>query len=77
MVDPRRTETAQVASAHHAIRPGGDVWLLLAMLQVIHAEQLTRKERVQAWTHGLDTVAALVAVESISSGGRIFEGMLQ
>jgi len=31
------------------------------MLQVIHAEKLTRTERTQAWTHGLDTVAALVA----------------
>ena len=61
VVDPRRTETALVASAQHAIRPGGDVWLLLAMLQVIHAEKLTRTERTQAWTHGLDTVAALVA----------------
>ncbi len=33
VVDPRRTETAELATEHLAIRPGGDVWLLLALLQ--------------------------------------------
>ena len=32
VIDPRRTETADVADEHHAIRPGGDVFLLLGML---------------------------------------------
>jgi anaerobic selenocysteine-containing dehydrogenase len=38
VVDPRRTETAKHASEHVAIRPGGDAYLLLAMLNVIFAE---------------------------------------
>ena len=29
--DPRRTETAKVASEHHFIRPGTDVYVLLAI----------------------------------------------
>lgn len=60
VVDPRHTETAQVASAHHAIRPGGDVWLLLAMLHVITREGLAKPGRASGWTSGLDAVAALV-----------------
>ena len=39
VVDPRRTETAR-AYEHLAIRPDGDAWLLLAMLNVIFAEGL-------------------------------------
>ena len=38
LVDPRRTETAAFADAHHFIRPGGDAALLLAMLHVLFAE---------------------------------------
>ena len=32
-VDPRRTETARLADAHHFIRPGSDAWLLIALIQ--------------------------------------------
>jgi anaerobic selenocysteine-containing dehydrogenase len=39
--DPRRTETAKVASEHHFIRPGTDVHVLLAMLHVLFDEGLT------------------------------------
>src|SRR5207249_1923122 len=35
VVDPRRTETAQEANEHVAIRPGGDAAFLLAMAQVL------------------------------------------
>jgi len=34
VIDPRRTETAEVASKYIPIRPGTDVYLLLAMLHV-------------------------------------------
>ena len=37
VIDPRRSETADVADEHHAIRPGGDVFLLLGMLQHLFA----------------------------------------
>jgi anaerobic selenocysteine-containing dehydrogenase len=33
VVDPRRTETVELATQHLQIRPGADVWLLLALLQ--------------------------------------------
>jgi anaerobic selenocysteine-containing dehydrogenase len=38
VIDPRRTETAEKADEHHFIRPGADVFLLAAMLQVIVSE---------------------------------------
>ena len=41
VLDPRRTETAKVATEHHFVRPGSDVWVLLAMLHTVFAEGLT------------------------------------
>jgi anaerobic selenocysteine-containing dehydrogenase len=38
VIDPRRTETAELADIHLAVRPGGDVWLLSAMLAVLVRE---------------------------------------
>ncbi len=40
VVDPRRSETAAVASAHHFVRPGSDALVLLAMLHTLYAEDL-------------------------------------
>ncbi len=37
VVDPRRTETAAMASQHLAVRPGGDAWFLVALLQQLAA----------------------------------------
>ena len=37
LLDPRRTETAQLASEHHFVRPGSDAWFLLAFLQELLA----------------------------------------
>lgn len=38
VVDPRRTETARLADEHVAVRPGGDVHLLLGMLHTLLVE---------------------------------------
>ena len=54
VVDPRRTETAEMASAHHPIRPGGDAPLLLALLHTFFAEGLVDEARAAAATSGLD-----------------------
>ncbi len=35
VIDPRKTETAKIATEHHFIRPGTDAWFLLALLNVI------------------------------------------
>jgi anaerobic selenocysteine-containing dehydrogenase len=61
VIDPRRTETAQAADEHHAIRPGGDVFLLLGMLHTLFAEDLVRPGRLTGHLNGLDDLRALAA----------------
>jgi anaerobic selenocysteine-containing dehydrogenase len=56
--DPRRTETAKVASEHVFIRPGTDAWVLLAMLQVLFDEGLTTPPE---YVDGVDQVGRVVA----------------
>ena len=60
VVDPRRTETAEAAGEHLAIRPGADALLLAAMLHVLFAERRTRLGRLAGRVKNLDTLAALV-----------------
>jgi anaerobic selenocysteine-containing dehydrogenase len=40
VIDPRRSETARMASEHYFVRPDSDVFLLLAMLHVILSDGL-------------------------------------
>jgi anaerobic selenocysteine-containing dehydrogenase len=60
VVDPRRTETADAAGEHVAIRPGTDALLLAAMLHVVFAEGLVRLGRFAAHVSHLESLAALV-----------------
>lgn len=61
VIDPRRTETAEMADEHVFVRPGTDALLLLAMLHTIFAERLDRPERLSAMIEGLDEVRAIAA----------------
>jgi anaerobic selenocysteine-containing dehydrogenase len=61
VVDPRRTETAALASEHVAVAPGGDPYLLLGMLNVLFAEGLTSLGHLDAHADGLADVRALAA----------------
>jgi anaerobic selenocysteine-containing dehydrogenase len=56
VVDPRRTQTAALASRHLAIRPGTDAFLLLALLHVIFDEDLAQPGRLASWTDGLQAL---------------------
>jgi anaerobic selenocysteine-containing dehydrogenase len=38
VIDPRRTETAELASEHHFITPAGDVYFLIAFLQALQQQ---------------------------------------
>lgn len=61
VIDPRRSETAAIADAHHFIRPGADAFLLAAMVQTVFAEGLARPGRLAEWTAGIDAVRDAVA----------------
>lgn len=48
VIDPRRTETAELSSEHHFIRPATDVLLLLAMLNEIYQQGFAKTEALNA-----------------------------
>ena len=61
VVDPRISRTAEVADAHHFIRPGRDAHLLAAIAQTLLSEDLADPGRLREWTSGLDRIAELLA----------------
>ncbi len=61
VVDPRKTETASVADAHHFIRPNSDVFLLAAMVNTLFAEGLVKLGNVAEWVNGVDAVQQAIA----------------
>ncbi|MBI2571756.1 MAG: molybdopterin-dependent oxidoreductase [Candidatus Schekmanbacteria bacterium] len=61
VVDPRRTETAEIADEHVSIVPGTDAALLLALLHEIVAKRRERLDRLASMVTGLDELRELVA----------------
>lgn len=61
VIDPRRTETAEMADAHHFIKPGSDALFLLALLHVIHAEGLDEPGELAGMTDGLSQIQEIAA----------------
>ncbi|WP_428313299.1 molybdopterin-dependent oxidoreductase [Hydrocarboniphaga sp.] len=61
VLDPRRSETAEVADEHHAVRPGGDAAFLLAFLKTLFDEQLSRPGRLAAFSDGLEQLPDALA----------------
>jgi anaerobic selenocysteine-containing dehydrogenase len=59
-IDPRRTETAQIADAHHFIRPGSDVFLLLGMAATLIEEGLVETGPLALYLNGLDEAMAAI-----------------
>lgn len=55
VLDPRRTETAQMFE-HIPVQPDSDAWLLLAMLQVIFEEGLEDREAIARQTRGVENL---------------------
>jgi anaerobic selenocysteine-containing dehydrogenase len=60
VIDPRRSETAAVADAHHFIRPGTDVFLLLGMVHTLFEEKRVKPGRLMEHLAGLDTLEAAI-----------------
>jgi len=60
VIDPRRTETAEIAARHLPIRPGGDAHLLLGMVHTLFAEGLVRLGRLAEHVAGADELRAAV-----------------
>jgi anaerobic selenocysteine-containing dehydrogenase len=60
VIDPRRTETAKLASEHHFIRPGTDAAFLLALVHTLFEEDLVNLGAATNLVSGLDTVETVV-----------------
>ena len=56
VIDPRRTETAELADIHLQVRPGTDAWLLAAMVGVLVQEDLVKHEWLAEHADGLADV---------------------
>ena len=63
VVDPRHSETAQVADLHLAVRPGADAFLLGALLAILMQRGAFDSAFLATYTHGAsDVIAVLQAV---------------
>ncbi|WP_332817424.1 molybdopterin-dependent oxidoreductase [Sphingopyxis sp.] len=60
VIDPRKTETAKMADAHHFIVPGTDAELLLAMIHVLFRDKLVKPGHLSKLIDGLDDVEAAI-----------------
>jgi len=56
VVDPRVTETAQLADIHLRLRPGTDALLLKAMIKILLEEGLVKTDYARDHLHGLDAI---------------------
>ena len=61
VIDPRRTESAEISDEHLAVRPGTDVFLLLGMLRALLDAGRLDAGRLSSITDGIDTLRAAVA----------------
>ncbi|NIB43022.1 molybdopterin-dependent oxidoreductase [Pseudomaricurvus alkylphenolicus] len=56
VIDPRRSETAEIADEHLFIRPGTDAFLLMAVIQTLFEEDLVNPGHLTSVVDGLDDV---------------------
>ncbi|HVP29677.1 MAG TPA: molybdopterin-dependent oxidoreductase [Myxococcota bacterium] len=56
VVDPRRTETAEIADVHLQVKPGTDAWLLAALIGVIVQEGAIARDWLAAHADGLERI---------------------
>ena len=61
VIDPRRTETVRLADQHVAVRPGGDAFLLMGMLNVLITENLCDATQINELATGWPELGRLVA----------------
>ncbi len=61
VVDPRRSESAEIADLHLPIRPGSDIALFNGMLHVLIRDGLVDRAYIARHTAGFDELAGIVA----------------
>jgi anaerobic selenocysteine-containing dehydrogenase len=61
VIDPRKTETAELADMHLQVKPGADAWLLAALGGVLAQEDLVDHEWIAQHVDGVEPVLAALA----------------
>ena len=61
VIDPRRTETAEMADQHIFVKPGGDAFLLFSMVREIFTQGWVKQNHVLELSDGIDKIEALAA----------------
>jgi len=64
VIDPKKSETADMSCEHHFIRPGSDALLMLAMLHCLFAKDLAKPGKLLSYAPQLMEVAPYVAAYS-------------
>ncbi|MDH4282719.1 MAG: molybdopterin-dependent oxidoreductase, partial [Myxococcales bacterium] len=80
VIDPRRTETAELADIHLQVRPGADAWLLAALGAVLVQEDKIDHAWLEAHVDGADDVIAAlreVPVAEYSARAGVSEGLVR
>ncbi len=65
VIDPRRTETADLADHFLQLRPGTDAWLLGAILRILVDDGLIDRGWLDEHSHGLDEVEHMLGVVDV------------
>jgi anaerobic selenocysteine-containing dehydrogenase len=71
VIDPRRTETAELAEFHLQVRPGRDAWLLAAMGAILVEEGLINAAWLSVHASGVEDVVAALATVPIAEYCRV------
>ena len=71
VIDPRKTEAAEIADLWLPVRPGTDAVLALGLLNAIISEGLCDESFVEAWCHGFDELARCVAPWTPEEASRV------
>ena len=66
VIDPRVTETAELANFHLQVTPGRDAWLVAAMVAILVQEGLTAEAWLREHASGLDVVEARFAAIDVA-----------
>src|SRR5262249_43944805 len=71
VIDPRRSETAEMADYHLAIKPGADAWCLAALVAILVQENLIAREWLAEHTTRLETVAHLFTAIPVAAYAQV------
>ncbi len=67
LLDPRRSETAEVADEHHFIRPGTDAAFMLGLLKTVFDEKLARPGRLGDFAEGIEAAAQAIQAHDLDA----------